>query len=171
MEKDKSSHKRGKLPSIKTELLLSWVKVGASSQLDPFKHQQESNPVLKEGAEFHFLLQHPYKDLGIQQVLSLTQPLYSYLKDPTLSRSHLLLLFTSCLSQPKVTQSCSFSAPSHSLVSIFEKVERNFPIFFTISGLHCFTINWSFSLICLSRPQTLSSTAVLALYISFFCPF
>lgn len=73
MEKDKSSHKRGKLPSIKTELLLSWVKVGASSQLDPFKHQQESNPVPKEGAELRFLLQHPYKDLGIQQVLSLTQ--------------------------------------------------------------------------------------------------
>jgi len=56
MEKGKSSHKKGKSPSIKTEILLSWVKVGASIQLDPFKHQQQSNPVLKKGAELRCLL-------------------------------------------------------------------------------------------------------------------
>lgn len=56
IEKDKFSNKRGKLLPNKIEILYSWVDMGASNQLDPFKHQQKSNPILMKGAELYYLL-------------------------------------------------------------------------------------------------------------------
>lgn len=66
IEKDKSSNKRQKLTPNKTGILFSWVNVGASNQLDPFKHQQESNPILNKGT---VVLSPPYEGSVIQQIL------------------------------------------------------------------------------------------------------
>lgn len=151
-------------------MLLSWVKASASSQLDPFKHQQERNPILKKGAEVHCLLQHPYR-LSHPDILSLFQP-YSlnrtiqHQPDPAFCSSCLFHFF---LSQPNMTHSCNVSAPFCSLVSIFEKVSLN------SSGVSLFL---NFIVLPLTDPflspvcQNLkhSSTVALALQISFFCP-
>lgn len=102
IEKDKSRHERGKLPSIKSEILLSWVKVGASSQQDTVRYQQKSNPILRK---LHCVLQHSYKDsqttdTGLDPAPYPCLTTCTLLDLPTLSRSYLLLLFTFFLSQP-----------------------------------------------------------------------